>query len=233
MRKQSRFWCFCAFIMCALKLSAGDVAVFTDLGFSEDGKTYIFAQYGVEEATLLPWAELCIVDVAANDFIRGGRVPYKHNLPIEAGQDGSGALFRLIAQNAQLAGRYGVNFLRQGIPLYISLENGHNPAGDRIEFRDFDHNTTYRAVLKPVQRGGGGNLSSSFVIQLERNTGTAASNYTIGTPDVRRSQISSYTIKKVLISRDRSSMVFVIEMTRQAGADDAPDVRYMVETLRF
>ncbi|GMO19764.1 MAG: DUF2259 domain-containing protein [Spirochaetaceae bacterium] len=218
---------------CGFNVYSGDIAVFNDLGFSEDGKYYIFAQYGVEEATLLPWAEMCVVDATLNDFVRGGRLLYRHNREIEAGQDGSGALWNLISQNTALAARFGVNFLRQGVPLYISFEEGHKPAGESIEFRDFESGAMYKAVLVPTYHGSGEALKSSFIINLEQKPASAASRFwTVGTPDVRRAKITSYTIKKALMSPDRSSLVFVIEMTRQNKPELAPDIRYMIETVR-
>lgn len=221
------------FFCCVFNVYSGDIAVFTDLGFSEDGRYYIFAQYGVEEATLLPWAELYIVDVAANDFVRGGRVSYKHNREIEAGQDGSGALYILLARNTTLAARYGVNFMRQGLALYLSLEEGHKPAGENIEFRDFDSGISYRAQLVPSVQGLGESLKSSFFINLEIDADAAPRFLTAGTPEIRRAKIGTYTIRKALVSPDRSSLIFVIEMTRDRKQGEAPDIRYMIEAVRL
>ena len=80
-------------------LWAGDSASFIDLGFSPDGKVYMFAQYGVLSGALKPWADLFVVDVANNRFVSDGRLSYTHDSSILAGQDGSGALYRLIAKN--------------------------------------------------------------------------------------------------------------------------------------
>ncbi|MDR2510321.1 MAG: DUF2259 domain-containing protein [Spirochaetaceae bacterium] len=231
--QKSRRLCIFAFVCCAINVYAGDVASFTDLGFSENGKYYAFAQYGVEESTLLPWAELYIVDVAANDFVKGGKLSYKHIKEIEAGQDGSGALYRLLTEHTALAGSYGINFLRQGIPLFISLENGQKADGDSVEYRDFENDAAYTARLKPVIRGTAGSLTSSFIISLERCVGSSTANYTVGTPEIRRALVTTYTIKRVLISPDRKSMVFVIEMTKTKNENEAPNIRYMVETVRF
>ena len=51
-------------------MRAGDSASFADLGFSPDGSYYMFAQYGVRTGTLRPWADLFLVDVARNNFVR-------------------------------------------------------------------------------------------------------------------------------------------------------------------
>ncbi|MDR2521435.1 MAG: DUF2259 domain-containing protein [Spirochaetaceae bacterium] len=223
---------FTFFLLAVLRLAAGDVASFVDLGFSEDGSTYIFAQYGVEEATLHPWADLNIVNVAQNDFVPGGRFSYVHGEEIGPVQDGSGALMNLIAKNAAATERYKLDFLIKGIPLFLSLENGQNPAGETIEFRDFRNERHYRAELVPTLDYSSGGLHSSFYINVHRTDKTgAARQYRVGTPQIKRASITSYTIKKVLINPQNTDMIFVIEMTRETGS--APDIRYMIEALKL
>jgi predicted secreted protein len=213
-------------------LWAGDTASFVDLGFSQDGRVYMFAQYGVLSNTLKPWADIYAVDVPRNNFVSGGALSYSSDNPVNAGNDGIGAFYRLITQNSILADRYGVDYLRQGHPLYIALdsENG-NPRGERIEFRDFERGFSYQAQLVPTAEGSGAGLKSSFHIILDR-TGPAGDRrtFSIGNPGVKRSQIATYKIKKVLSSPLDNSIIFVIE-TRKALVNGY-DVRYMVETLR-
>ncbi|MDR0639561.1 MAG: DUF2259 domain-containing protein [Spirochaetaceae bacterium] len=219
-------------LICAANVFAGDVASFVDLGFSEDGKVFMFAQYGVSEGSLKPWAEMRIIDVRANDFIPNGRFGYTHTDRIAAGQDGSGALFRLVTRNAQAIERYAIPFLHQGIPLYISLLNGHTLGGDNIDFRDFEGEVTYTAKIVPYIEGYGETLRSSFFIELRKTDKEGISKtFTVGTPNVKRTGVESYSIKKALIAPNRSSMIFVIEMRVQNG--NGPDIRYMVETLSF
>ena len=222
---------FLVFISGAVFLWAGDTASFVDLGFSPDGRTYAFAQYGVQSGTLKPWAELYIVDVARNNFVDGGRLSYVHDNPVAAGQDGSGAFFRILTRNSALTDRYSINFLYQGQPLFISLDEPASPPRQNIEFRDFETGASYRASLVSSSEGSGSGLSSSFYIDLERTgqDGTRKT-YTVGTPSVKRSQVESYRIRKVLIAPN-SSMIFIIEMKRQNGADY--DIRFMVEALRL
>jgi predicted secreted protein len=221
-----------ALVLCASYLRAGDIASFTDLGFSPDGRTYMFAQYGIQTVTLRPWADLFVVDVARNDFVSGGKISYTHNAPVIGGEDGSGALYRLIAQNAALAQQYGITFLLHGRSLYIALENNPDAPTETIEFRDFEQNLSYRAVLIPYTEGTGTAIWSSFYINLARTDrdGTKKT-YVAGSPQVKRARISSYSIKKVILDPQDRFMVFVIEMKRQTG--DSSDIRYMVETLRL
>jgi predicted secreted protein len=212
-------------------LWAGDVALFVDLGFSPDGKTYMFAQYGVQSESLRPWADLYVVDVPQNNFVPGGKISYVHTVPVIAGQDGSGALYRLIAQNAALAERHKINYIFQGQPLFIAL-NGQSAPESAVEFRDFEQGASYRASLVSSVEGSGANLRSSFHINLER-TGRDGKRqtYTVGTPQLKRPLIGSYGIKKVMVAPHDGSIIFVIEMKKQT--DNGFDVRYMVEALKL
>jgi len=124
------------FLICASVLWAGDTASFVDLGFSPDGKTYMFGQYGIQSSTLKPWAELYVVDVPSNNYVPNGKVSYTQNSPIKAGQDGSGILYQLINSNSSLVNRYGVVFQNQGLPLYISRDEKPPLYGEKIDFRD-------------------------------------------------------------------------------------------------
>ncbi|MDR1318479.1 MAG: DUF2259 domain-containing protein [Treponema sp.] len=221
-----------ALFACASVLWAGDSASFVDLGFSPDGRIYMFAQYGVQVNTLKPWAELFVVDVPRNNFVPGGKVSYAHDSPVIAGQDGSGALYRIISGNANLAERNGVNYLNQGQPLYVALDGEPPASGEIIEFRNFETGTSFKANLVPYVEGSGRDLKSSFFINLESSSaGGVRKTYTIGTPQLKRSLVSSYRVKKVMIAPRDGSMIFVIEMKKQA--EGGYDIRYMVEALRL
>ncbi|MDR1178202.1 MAG: DUF2259 domain-containing protein [Spirochaetaceae bacterium] len=212
-------------------LWAGDAASFVDLGFSPDGKVYIFAQYGIQSGTLRPWADLFIVDVPNNNFVPGGRSSYVHTSPVSAGQDGSGALFRLIARNAALAERHGVDFLFQSQPLYVSLNGEGGGNGQTIEFRDFEAQANYRASLVSTVEGSSASLKSSFYINLERTDSRGTRTYVVGTPQLKRPLVASYRIRKAMIAPHDGSLIFVIEMHRQG--ENGSDIRYMVEAVRL
>ena len=213
-------------------LWAGDSAVFVDLGFSQDGRTYMFGQYGVLSPSLRPWADLYIVDVSKNVFVQNGRVTSTQNAPIKAGQDGSGVFHQLLSGNTSLTNRYGLNFNNQGLPLYISRDESPAPRGERIEFRDFLSGKSYRAQLIPTITGSGKNVSSKFHIDLETiSPNGQVKTYTVGTPNFVRQQIMQYNIKRVLIDAGGGSIIFVIEMKR--AADSGHDIRYMVEAVRL
>jgi predicted secreted protein len=224
-----KFILLAALFLLACMLWAGDTAVFVDLGFSADGRTYMFGQYGVQSGTLRPWAELYAVDVQSNNFVPGGKISYTHDGSVVAGHDGSGALYRIIARNTTLADRYNVSFLLQGQLLYVSMENGVGPGGETIEFRDFEKADSFRATLV----SGFGTEGSSFSINLQRiNRDGSSRNYTVGNAAIRRPGIVSYRIRRVLAAPRNGSLIFVIEMKKQ-NSDGSTDIRYMVETLRL
>ena len=64
--------CAMTVLFCCSALSAGDVATFVDKGFSEDGKYYVFGQYGRTDKKYQGWAEIYQVDIAKNDWVDGG-----------------------------------------------------------------------------------------------------------------------------------------------------------------
>jgi predicted secreted protein len=213
-------------------LWAGDVASFVDLGFSPDGRIYMFGQYGVLSPSLKPWAEFFIVDVRANNFVQNGRGSFTQDSAINAGQDGSGVFYQLLSNNSNLVSRHGINFQNQGMPLYISRNENPPANGETINFRDFISGKSYKAELVPYVEGSGRSLRSAFYIKLESRTQDGQiKKYAIGTPQLRRSGIASYNIKRVLIDPCGESIIFVIEMKRIA--EDGFDIRYMVEAQRL
>ena len=219
-------------LICVSGLWAGDSAAFVDLGFSPDGRYYMFSQYGVLSPSLMPWAEIYVIDVQNNNFVQNGRVSYIHNSPIKAGQDGSGIFYKLLIDNSNLANSNRINFQNQGLPLYISRNENPPERGETIDFRDFISLKTYKADLIPSITGSGQNIKSSFYINLEsRSQNGQVKNYTIGSPNITRPLIASYNIKRVFIDSQGNSLIFIIEMKR--AAENGYDIRYMIEALRL
>jgi len=226
------------FILCILLLTsvsalwAGDSAVFVDLGFSSDGRMYMFGQYGVLSPSLRPWADLFVVDVASNTFAQNGKVSLIENAPIKAGQDGSGVLHRLVANNSTLSNRYSINFQNQGLPLYISRDENPPSCGETIDFRDFLSGKSYKAQLISTITGSGQNAKSQSYINLEVNSPNSQfKTYKVGTPNFVRQGIVQYNFKRVLIDSTGSSVIFVIEMMR--ASNNGYDIRYMVEAVKL
>ena len=212
-------------------LWAGDSAIFVDLGFSPDGRTFMFGQYGVKSSSLYPWAEIYVVDVTGNNFVPGGRASLTQPSAIKAGQDGRGVFLQLVAANSSLINRYNINNQNQGLPLYISREENPPAYGETITFRDFLSGNKYEAKLIPTITGGGRNVRSQFYIDLSVNSKGQVKPYRVGNSHVTRNGIAQYNIKRVVINDGGNSIIFVIEMKRVVS--DGFEIRYMVEAVQL
>jgi len=231
-KKKTVFAVLFILFTCVSALWAGDSAVFVDLGFSQDGRMYMFGQYGVNASTLRPWAEIYVVDVSRNAFVTNGRASITSNNPIRAGQDGSGVFHQLVSNNSSLVARNGIIFQNQGLPLYISRDENPPVYDERITFRDFLSGKSYAAQLVSTVNGSGQNAGSKFYIKLDAASSDGqVKKYTVGTPDYTRQGIVQYNFKRVVIDEKGGSIIFVIEM-KQAAANGF-NIRYMVEAVRL
>lgn len=211
-------------------LFAGDIATFVNLGFSQDSRIFMFGQYGIEHSTSRPFAELYVVDVPDNRFVRDGVRRRTFETPISPGQDGSGALYSLLTANAQLLTDHQIDPLKQGRLIYL-LINAEAPTTE-IDFRDFSDGTRYHVQLRQNRRGEGKSASAAFHLLLRVTSSDGRSReFTVGLPDFYREGVSSYQISQAFLSPDERSLVFVIERISDSGAGRT--VRYMVETVRF
>jgi predicted secreted protein len=209
-------------------LYAGDVASFANLGFSADGRYFMFAQYGIQEESSFPYVDLFVVDVTANEFVDGGVIKKTYSKAAEPGFIGEGALYTIIGDSAALKGKYGVDHLETGRILYL-LVDGEEPKED-LDFRDFVSGIRYKVNLQQNVYGSNENVRSSFYIDLTviAKNGTAK-YYRVGLPNYQRRGIKSYRIKQVLLSPDGKSLVFLIE--REEVDKSGSNIRYMVETV--
>ena len=67
-----RFFCALLFLVTSLSAFGGDAAAFVDIGISEDGKTYVFGEYGMTDRNFQGYAEIYAVDIEKNDFLKNG-----------------------------------------------------------------------------------------------------------------------------------------------------------------
>lgn len=212
----------------AASLFAGDIAEFINLGFSEEGKYFLFGQYGYDPDNTRSYAELYLVDVKRNSFVANGVHKGAYGAALEPGQAPDGALFTLFREIFPQLDHYGIQHVRKGRPLYIRIAD--NSDGVNLNFRDFETGWQYEISLNQTVIGEGGNVESSFYLDVKRSrSGAAARTYQVGLPDYRRDGVSAYTIERILLAPDEASLVFVIAKTIYDGDD--PDIRYMVETL--
>lgn len=221
------FFAVCLFATATIFGFAGDIASFVNLGFSEDGRYFMFGQYGINEESL-PYAEIFTVDVPGNNFITGGVFAKEYPIPVNPGQEGQGALFTLLHSAREYVNRYRINHMKPGRILYLLL-NGDEPK-ENLSFRDFQTGRRYSIDLVQSSRGSGKSVEASFYISMTITPSSgASSDYTIGRPGYYREGVIEYQIRSLYVSPDEASLVFVIE--RKETDTGGANIRYMVETV--
>jgi len=215
-------------------LIAGDLAVLENLGYSADGRYFMFGQHVLITDAGQAYAEIAVVDVARNDFVPGGWKKSGWDLRMLPNLVSRGALYELLSDHTDLKDRYGINHLEQGRLLYTrsngddtEVENTETEDSSSVlEFRDFERGREYELVLNQ-QNAEGEEAAASFSIDLTvTDASGAVSTYSVGNPDRRRAGVSAYRIVRVWIGPEGRSLVIAV-------AKEAPDlsVRYMVETV--
>ena len=210
---------------------AGDVARFVNLGFSEDDRYFLFGQYGVDEKTLKPYAELAVVDLPANQFTPGGTRKATYRVSSEPGATGEGALHNLLRDSADLSRKHGIDHTRTGRLLYVPSVPEAKPQ-ESLSFRDFQAGTRYQMRLIQSVHGEGERIESSFHIEVSVTSSSGDSkSYRMGLPDYRRKGVRGYRIGQVLLAPGGGALVVVVERSeRDTGGSN---IRYMIETLRL
>ncbi len=215
---------------------AGDAAVFSDIGFSQDGLTYVFGEYGKTDKKYQAWAEIYTVDIKENSYVPGGVFRTK---PSTATSNISGkrAFEDLIKKSKWYWGQYNCTPSRPGNLLYVRESETKKPT-DLIMFKDFEASTDEKEIiycisLVPEYYGEGKNIESKFYIRLEKkdSDGNILETRKIGTPDLKRKGVSNYRIDRIFTDDSGRSLVFIIEKT--TIDDTGKSIRYMVEASRF
>jgi predicted secreted protein len=217
----------CLLALLTVAAFAGDVSRFVDLGFSPDGRTYFFGQYGKTDSVFRPFAEICVVDVARNDFVQVFSSSGHSML-----QDGYSAFIDLKEKYGAFIGQAEEAPPRQ--VLYIHEDEVPRTS---LEFQDYEHSTVedplvYSVRLHPTVEGWGKTAKSSFYITLERRRANGlVDRVTVGNPDIKREGVTGYNIERIFTDPTGNRFVFVIAKT--LTAETAISVRYMVETVEL
>ncbi|NLM00313.1 MAG: DUF2259 domain-containing protein [Treponema sp.] len=234
MKRISLFCIFCFIAMVAVY--AGDVAEFKDIGFSEDGSVYFFAQYGVTDKDFFSYAEIYSVDVKNNMYITNG--VFK-TLPSEqtVWTKGKNTFEKLYEKGSYFFNKYKTVPTSVDNILYI---RGSVSGVDENEIRvkDFENSTVDNPVFYHFQlvsnfEGSGINTKGSFFVGVEKkdNNGKILERKVVGNASRKRSGVSSYKIDKIFTDKTGKNMVIVIE--KQVIDHTGTSIRYMVETLSF
>lgn len=225
-----------AVTLTAASAFAGDAASFVDIGFSEDGKTYIFGTYGKTDKNYEPWAEIYTVDVAANEFVKGEVFKSKKG-DVSPNASGKDAFDKLKSSTEWKIGKYNAKPANAKTLLYLRDSESKGDT-EEIVFKDFensteDHSVFYNVRLIPEYEGYGKNVKSKFYINVVRKdeNGDVLSTIKVGTPDFKRKGISSYKIDKIFTDASGKSLVFIVQ--KKLEDNTGTSIRYMVETYRF
>lgn len=226
-----RFFASIAVLIVATSLYAGDVAAFVDLGFSKDGKTYIFGQYGKTDGDFHGYAEIYTVDIKKNDFVSNGIFKTVD----KSGKAGSQVFSNLKAKHTGYLDTYKLTPSDTKSLLYMR-EDGFKSGTEEIVFKDFENSTPssevyYNIRLVPLYEGKGSSTQSSFYIVAEKKSaaGKVLSRFVAGNPEISRKGVVGYTIDRIYTSPDGKGFVFVVEKT--VADKTGISIRYMVETV--
>lgn len=231
------------FVVCGLflalttaALSAGDVATFVDKGFSEDGKYYVFGQYGKIDKKFQGWAEIYQVDIARNDYTDNGVFKTKPSA-VTADKNGREVYEALEGKSYYYFKDLKCETANLDHVLYI-LDDVNKTGTDEIVFKDFrssdlDNADVYKIKLYPTVNGKGKNARSSFYIMLEKidSNGNVILSRKIGSPEITRKGVTNYKIERIFCDKTEKNLIFVIE--KMMEDDSGTSIRYMVEAARF
>jgi len=209
---------------------SGDVAQFDNLGFSSDGRYFMFGQHGILEKTSYPYAEISIVDVPANAFVPQGTKKVSYAKGVEPGSTGLGALLNALGDMSAQKRQFRIDHLVTGRLLYL-LVDGVNPA-ETLEFRDFQAGTRYAVTLVQAAGTKDGAAAAAFSLKVTvTGRDGKAKDLVVGNPGLQRAGVRTYRVKQVILGPDGAALVFVIQKEELEG--QSVSVRYMVETVRL
>ena len=228
--------CLTMILSLCLSVFAGDVAEYTDLGFSPDGKYYVFAQYGVTDKDFEPYAEIYTVDVEKNDFVKNGI--YKVNPgSVKSVKSGFAVFEELYNKNKANIDKYCGEKATLDTTLYLRGPESKS-SSEEITFKDFINSTEENEIFYTINlvkhvSGKGKTLKSSFFIGVEQKdaSGKIISRKVVGNPDFERDGVCDYVIRRIVADKSGKSIVFEIE--KQIEDSKGTSFRYMVETFMF
>lgn len=222
-----------AAVLMSASVFAGDAAFFDDIGFSDDGKYYLFGQYGKQDKTYKAWAEIYTVDVAANDFVRNEIYKTKPS-DVTSEISGKDAYEELKKKSTWKTSKYNAKPASVKTLLFLRESEKKLPT-EEIVFKDFENSSEgnevfYHVRLVPEFFGSGKNVKSKFYINVvqKNQNGEILSSMKVGTPDCQRKGISAYQIDKIFTDASGKSLVFIVQKTLED--DKGTSIRYMVET---
>ena len=149
-----------AAVLMLASVFAGDAAFFDDIGFSDDGKYYLFGQYGKQDKTYKAWAEIYTVDVAANDFVRNEIYKTKPS-DVTSEISGKDAYEELKKKSTWKTSKYNAKPASVKTLLFLRESEKKLPT-EEIVFKDFENSSAGNEVFYHVR------LVPEFLIRKSR-----------------------------------------------------------------
>lgn len=223
-------------LVLAAFIYAGDVAEYVDLGFSADGKSYSFGQYGVTDKTFYAYAEIYCVDIATNKFISDG-VFKTQPTKATAGKNGKTVFYELLEKNKSYIQKYSGSKITPEMILYLPGSE-KKASNEQVKFQDFEHSTNDNAIFYLLDtimhiEGSGEKAKSSFFINVTRqdSNNTVISKQVIGTPSVKRTGVTDYLINRVFTNKEGNQIIVVLD--KKIEDSTGISFRYMIETANI
>ena len=202
---------------------AGDHAVFVNLGWSKDYSHFSFGQYGIEDGSGFPYADIFIVHVAENRFVPGG-VLRKRIERDDTDLTGLNVLLNLRLEIDSLFQSYQIDELNSGL-LLASFSNQHDNA---LVWKCRSSEFRLECMQKSLGTFEDFTVKSAFHLELYRD-GLLLKR--IGNSNRFRDGALEYKMSKVVSDSACQSIVVVVE--KKMVGFEGPSVRYMVETVRL
>ena len=204
---------------------AGDIADFITIGWCSDYSYYAFAQYGEQDGSGFPYAELYIADVEKNVFVPGGVIREIWEDEDDPEASGLNVLISLMDKSDSLRKVLGIDPRNLGKIVFQSSQAPTDtakwigPNGEKFE-----------AVCSQRQLGSlqDFNVKAAFDLKIRVN-GTVVRR--VGDPHRMRPGVIRYAIDRVLA--DPENQAIVVVMSKEELGFEGPSVRYMVETFRL
>lgn len=213
---------------------AGDAAAFVDLGLSQDGKTYVFAEYGRTDKTFQGYAEIYTVDIAKNDFIKDGVFIVPPSVST-ASKSGKIVFDELYAKAEWYLKQFSLKPAAPENLLFADTCN-NSEFEKEIVFKDYESSTSEQSLFYHIKliknvTGSGVSCQSSFFIDLEKQdeNGKVITRNVVGSPAIKRKGVFDYKVNRVFSDKSGRNIVFVIEKLVEDSTGIS--VRYMVETV--
>lgn len=198
---------------------AGDAASLEFWGFSGDGRYLAFEQYGVQDGSGFPYAELYVVDVARNTLLRSAKAT------VQSASTSAGAARKQVsAQSRTVLAQYGIIRGNQGRFVQIA---GKNSPTQTVEFTVLGRGHRLELATAEAPKGQSSCLTQPSRL-LELNLDGNALQRDACLP-ASRACAYGYEIHSVFVLGQ--SLAVFVEVT--ADGFEGPNLRWMVVSARL